>query len=174
MRSNVVKVEQSRICCRDDILNHAAGQPLNHVEEQGAKPSLNTIQRLHSKTTSANTVIRDLLPDITTFTIPFNRFAPLGYRKGVAVDNLGTAIKLHDNRILVLYPLPLDPSVRRKLNKLRGVNFIVADSGHHIVDQALTHQDKKRATEWDIQRILPRHGDVLDEDGNDAFKSACR
>jgi hypothetical protein len=77
-------------------------------------------------------VIRDVSPEITTFSVPFNRFAPFGYRKFVAVGNRATAIRLHDNRILLLNPVPLEPTVRATLTALGGVHFIACDLGHHL------------------------------------------
>ncbi|KAL6702929.1 hypothetical protein ACN47E_000771 [Coniothyrium glycines] len=84
-------------------------------------------------------VIRDVDAKITTFTTPFNRFAPFGYRKFVAVGNRATAVRLHDNRILLLNPIPLDPSVHDKLNSLGGVHLIAADLGHHMYVQEYLH-----------------------------------
>jgi hypothetical protein len=83
---------------------------------------------------TTSTVIRDVSPTITTFSTPFNRFAPLGYRKFVAVGLRATAIVLHDtsNRILLLNPIPLEKSIRDKLTDLGGVHFIAADLGHHL------------------------------------------
>lgn len=81
---------------------------------------------------TTSTVIRDVSPTITTFTTPFNRFAPLGFRKFVAVGLRATAIVLHDSRILLLNPIQLEDSVRDKLTDLGGVHFIAADLGHHL------------------------------------------
>lgn len=81
---------------------------------------------------SSKTVIRDIAPNITTFSVPFNRFAPFGYRKFVAVGNRATAIRLQDDRILLLNPVPLKASILEKLNALGGVNFIACDLGHHL------------------------------------------
>lgn len=81
---------------------------------------------------TTSTAMRDVSPTITTFTTPFNRFAPLGFRKFVAVGLRATAIVLHDSRILLLNPIPLEKSVRDKLTDLGGVDFIAADLGHHL------------------------------------------
>jgi hypothetical protein len=78
------------------------------------------------------TVIRDISPEITTFSVPFNRFAPFGFRNFVAVGNRSTAIRLHDNRILLLNPVPLEPKVQATLTALGGVDFIASDLGHHL------------------------------------------
>jgi hypothetical protein len=86
---------------------------------------------IHNKT-----AIRDVSPEITTFSVPFNRFAPMGYRKFVAVGNRATAIRLHDSRILLLNPIPLDPTVRATLIALGGVHFIACDLGHHLSVQS--------------------------------------
>jgi hypothetical protein len=81
---------------------------------------------------SAGLKIRDITPTITTFSTPFNRFAPLGYRKFVAVGNRATAIRLHDGRILLLNPIQLEQAVRDKLNQLGGVHLVASDLGHHM------------------------------------------
>ncbi|BFZ63078.1 hypothetical protein YB2330_004195 [Saitoella coloradoensis] len=81
------------------------------------------------------TVIRDLNPSVTTFTCPFNRFAPFGYRKFVAVGLRMTAIRLQQDdstRILIIAPIPLNDDIREKLHSLGGVDFIAADLGHHL------------------------------------------
>jgi hypothetical protein len=39
------------------------------------------------------------------------------------------------------------------------------------VDHSLMRRDAKRVAEWDIQRIIPCHGDVLDAGGNEAWSS---
>lgn len=76
--------------------------------------------------------IRDVSTNVTTFTAPFNRFAPLGCRRFVAVGNRATAIRLHDGRILLLNPLHLEPPVQDKLTQLGGVHLIASDLGHHM------------------------------------------
>ncbi|CAN9213042.1 unnamed protein product [Alternaria alternata] len=81
---------------------------------------------------SAGLKIRDIAPTITTFSTPFNRFAPFGYRRFVAVGNRATAIRLHDNRILLLNPIQLEDAVRDKLDRLGGVHLIASDLGHHM------------------------------------------
>jgi hypothetical protein len=78
------------------------------------------------------TVIRDVSPEITTISVPFNRFAPFGYRKFVAVGNRATAIRLNDGRILLLNPVPLEPTIKATLDALGGVDFIASDLGHHL------------------------------------------
>jgi hypothetical protein len=78
------------------------------------------------------TVIRDISPEITTFSVPFNRFAPFGFRNFVAVGNRSTAIRLHNNRILLLNPVPLEPKIQATLTALGGVDFIASDLGHHL------------------------------------------
>jgi hypothetical protein len=78
------------------------------------------------------TVIRDVSPEITTFSVLFNRFAPFGYREFVAVGNRATAVRLRDDRILLLNPVPLEPTVKATLTALGGVHFIASDLGHHL------------------------------------------
>jgi hypothetical protein len=87
----------------------------------------------HTQTMPHNkTVIRDVLPDITTFSVPFSRFAPFGYRKFVAVGNRATAVRLHDGRVLLLNPVPLEPTIQATLTALGGVHFVASDLGHHL------------------------------------------
>lgn len=78
------------------------------------------------------TVTREVTPDITTFTTPFNRFAPFGYRRFVAVGNRATAIRLRDGRVLLLNPIQLEPGVISTLTSLGGVDFVASDLGHHM------------------------------------------
>lgn len=89
-------------------------------------------QRHILKMPENKTVIRDVTPEITTFSVPFNRFAPFGFRKFVAVGNRATAIRLHNGRILLLNPVPLDRTVQTTLAALGGVHFIASDLGHHL------------------------------------------
>jgi hypothetical protein len=76
--------------------------------------------------------IRDISPNVTTFSIPFNRFAPLGYREFIAVGNRATAIRLQDGRTLLLNPTQLEPLVQERLAQLGGVHLIASDLGHHM------------------------------------------
>jgi hypothetical protein len=69
---------------------------------------------------------------INHFPTSFNRFAPFGYRKFIAVGNRATAIRLLDDRILLLNPIRLERTVRDKLNKLGGVHLVASDLGHHL------------------------------------------
>jgi flavorubredoxin len=39
------------------------------------------------------------------------------------------------------------------------------------VDHSLIRRDAKRVAEWDIERIIPCHGDVIDHGGSDAWAS---
>lgn len=78
--------------------------------------------------------IRDISPAITTFTTPFNRFAPLGRSLPtfVAVGNRASAIRLQDGRVLLLNPIKLEPSIQHKLEELGGVYLLACDLGHHM------------------------------------------
>lgn len=92
------------------------------------------------------TIIRELTPAITTFSTPFYRFAPFGYRNFVAVGNRATAVRLHDGRILLLNPIQIEPSVLTKLHDLGGVDLIAADLGHHMyIKEYLTHWPNAKA-----------------------------
>ncbi|KAJ4291815.1 hypothetical protein N0V90_009710 [Kalmusia sp. IMI 367209] len=81
---------------------------------------------------SETTIIRDVNANVITFTIPFNRFAPFGYRNFVAVGNRATAIRLSSGSVLLLNPIPLTQAVHNKLVSLGGVDYIAADLGHHL------------------------------------------
>jgi hypothetical protein len=39
------------------------------------------------------------------------------------------------------------------------------------VDHSLMRRDAKRVAEWDVQQIIPCHGDVIREGGNEAWAS---
>jgi hypothetical protein len=38
-------------------------------------------------------------------------------------------------------------------------------------DYSLMRRDAKRVAEWDIKRIIPCHGDVIDKEGNEAWNT---
>jgi hypothetical protein len=40
------------------------------------------------------------------------------------------------------------------------------------IDYSLVRRDAKRVAEWDIERVIPCHGDVIDGGGNEAWASA--
>ncbi|EME39365.1 hypothetical protein DOTSEDRAFT_139159 [Dothistroma septosporum NZE10] len=82
--------------------------------------------------TELGVIIRDLDDHITTFSTPFYRFAPFGYRKFCAVGNRATAIRLSDGKVLLLNPIQLDQQIERKLTSLGGVHYIASDLGHHL------------------------------------------
>jgi hypothetical protein len=77
-------------------------------------------------------VMRHLNKDITTFTTKFNRFAPFGLRKFIAVGNRATAIRLSSKEVVLLNPIQLTPSIKHALNDLGGVHYIACDLGHHM------------------------------------------
>ncbi|KXT15833.1 hypothetical protein AC579_10420 [Pseudocercospora musae] len=81
---------------------------------------------------NSSVVIRDISPQLTTFTTTFYRFAPFGYRKFVAVGNRATAIRLHHGKLLLLNPIRLDKAVQDRLDQLGGVHYIACDLGHHL------------------------------------------
>ena len=78
--------------------------------------------------------IKDISSTITTFTTPFNRFAPLGRSLPtfVAVGNRATALRLQDGRVLLLNPIQLEPRIQSRLQELGGVHFLACDLGHHM------------------------------------------
>ncbi|KAF3768688.1 hypothetical protein M406DRAFT_92020 [Cryphonectria parasitica EP155] len=73
-------------------------------------------------------VIRDVTPNVITFSVPFKRFGiiPIGGR--------GTVVKLTSGSLAVFSPVALTPEVQSKLATLGGtVKYIVAlDYEHHI------------------------------------------
>jgi hypothetical protein len=48
------------------------------------------------------------------------------------VGNRATALRLHDGRILLLNPVPLEPLIQANLTALGGVHFLACDLGHHL------------------------------------------
>lgn len=112
---------------------------------------------------AGDTVIRQVTPDITTFTCKFNRFAPFGYRKFVAVGNRSTAIRLASGQILLLSPIQLEPCILERLTALGGVHFVACDLGHHMYVKDYVDEwpdakaigvpglaGKRRDVEWDF------------------------
>lgn len=73
-------------------------------------------------------VIRDITPNVITFSVPFKRFGmiPIGGR--------GTLVKLTSGSLAVFSPVALTPDVQAKLTTLGGaVKYIIApDIEHHI------------------------------------------
>jgi hypothetical protein len=39
------------------------------------------------------------------------------------------------------------------------------------VNHSLMRRDAKKVAEWDIKRVIPCHGDVIDDGGNEAWSS---
>ena len=87
---------------------------------------------MNSTSQDDSIVIRRLSPTITTFTTQFNRFAPLGYRKFIAVGNRATAIRLSSSKVILLNPIQLTSSISSALDSLGGVDYIACDLGHHM------------------------------------------
>lgn len=50
---------------------------------------------------------------------------------------------------------------------LRGLFFYMATT-----DYVLMRRDAKKVAEWDVERIVPCHGDVIDEGAGEAWRSA--
>ncbi|KAI0790430.1 hypothetical protein C8Q75DRAFT_115771 [Abortiporus biennis] len=73
-------------------------------------------------------VIREITPEVVTFSRPFTRFYgafPMGGRS--------TAIKLSTGNVWVVASTPLSPETKETVNKLGKVEFILAaDADHHI------------------------------------------
>ncbi|EKM56514.1 uncharacterized protein PHACADRAFT_160039 [Phanerochaete carnosa HHB-10118-sp] len=77
--------------------------------------------------TSQQTVIREVVKDIWTFSCPFSRF---GF---VPVGGRSTAIKLSSGDVWVLASTPLNDATKSKLSELGPVKYIVsADAVHHL------------------------------------------
>jgi Domain of unknown function (DUF4336) len=77
---------------------------------------------------SAVMVIRDLTPNITTFSTPFLRFSR------IKVGGRGTLVKLSTGSLAVFSPVALTPEVQQKLTAQGNkVKYIIApDIEHHI------------------------------------------
>ncbi|PRP80823.1 hypothetical protein PROFUN_11238 [Planoprotostelium fungivorum] len=79
------------------------------------------------------TVIRQIDPQLHVFAQPFNRFAPFGWRHFCKVGIRMTAVVLNEDKdILLLYPIPLVPSIAEKLRSIGNVKYIHADLGHYM------------------------------------------
>ncbi|KAH7408113.1 hypothetical protein DE146DRAFT_752257 [Phaeosphaeria sp. MPI-PUGE-AT-0046c] len=124
------------------------------------------------------TIIRDINPEITIFSIPFNRFAPFGCCNFAAVGNRSTAIRLHNSLILLLNPVPLEPRIRTTLTALGSVHFIAADLGNHLSVKEYLHvwpnaktigvpglEKKCKDVKWDCTCGDLRNGGPEDEFG---------
>lgn len=72
-------------------------------------------------------VIRDLTPQVTTFSVPFARFGH------VKVGGRGTLVKLQTGSLAIFSPVALTPEVKAKVAQQGQVKYIVApDFEHHI------------------------------------------
>lgn len=73
-------------------------------------------------------VIRDLVPGITTFSVPFLRFGLIKF------GGRGTVVRLSSGNLAVFSPVALTPTVQTKLQSLgTTVSYIAApDLEHHI------------------------------------------
>ena len=119
-------------------------------------------QRNTDKDKDDEVFIRKIDPNITTFTTQFNRFAPFGFRKFIAVGNRATAIRLSSSKVLLLNPIQLTPSIRETLDEMGGVHYISCDLGHHMYIRSYLDawpnakalgvqglETKRRDVEWD-------------------------
>ncbi|KAK4161476.1 hypothetical protein QBC43DRAFT_323777 [Cladorrhinum sp. PSN259] len=73
-------------------------------------------------------VIRDVTPNVVTFSVPFARFGK------IPVGGRGTAVKLSSGSIAVFSPVALTPSAKAKIASMgNDVRYLVAtDFEHHI------------------------------------------
>ncbi|KAK8070906.1 hypothetical protein PG997_011109, partial [Apiospora hydei] len=73
-------------------------------------------------------VIRDITPNVVTFSVPFARFGM------IHVGGRATVVRLASGRLAVFSPVALTPDVKAKLAQLGGtVGYIIApDFEHHI------------------------------------------
>jgi hypothetical protein len=69
-----------------------------------------------------------------------------------------TVIRLADKRLILHSPVPISPKLREELDALGPVGFIVVPEAHGL--------------QWDFQRILPGHGDVIEHGGPAALRAA--
>ncbi|KIY45091.1 hypothetical protein FISHEDRAFT_67180 [Fistulina hepatica ATCC 64428] len=98
-------------------------------------------------------VIRQVCPDVYTFSRPFTRmgFVPMGGRS--------TAVKLQNGGVWVLASTPLSPETKATIDGMGPVKFIVsADSVHHLFlsDYKNAYPDAKLIAP---QAALDRHED---------------
>ena len=72
-------------------------------------------------------VIRDVTPNITTFSTPFLRFGLL------KIGGRGTLVKLQSGSLAIFSPVALTPEVKQKVESLGNLKYIAAlDIEHHI------------------------------------------
>ena len=72
-------------------------------------------------------VIRDITPNITTFSTPFLRFGRL------KIGGRGTLVKLQSGSLAIFSPVALTPEVKQKVESKGTLKYIVAtDIEHHI------------------------------------------
>ncbi|PYH43541.1 uncharacterized protein BP01DRAFT_417258 [Aspergillus saccharolyticus JOP 1030-1] len=88
----------------------------------------NSSNKLFTGDPNKVTVIRQLTPEIITFSVPFSRFGVLKF------GGRGTLIKLPSNNLLVFSPVTLTSQIRTVISNLGGkVRYLVApDIEHHI------------------------------------------
>ncbi|KAK3311828.1 hypothetical protein B0H66DRAFT_545131 [Apodospora peruviana] len=96
------------------------------------RPFSNTNNTMGSKLAPSNPsevmVIRNITPNIVTFSVPFSRFGRL------PVGGRGTLVRLTSGALAVFSPVALTPEAKAKVAELGGnVRYIVApDIEHHI------------------------------------------
>ncbi|OBR08827.1 hypothetical protein CH63R_07592 [Colletotrichum higginsianum IMI 349063] len=93
---------------------------------QHRKPAMS--QKLIPQNPDDVMVIRDLTPNITTFSVPFSRFG------AVKIGGRGTLVRLSSGALAVFSPVALTDAVRAKIAEKGGdLAYIVApDIEHHI------------------------------------------
>jgi hypothetical protein len=78
-----------------------------------------------SDSTDQNLVIRQVTPDIITFSLPFTR-------GGLAIGGRGTAIKLPSSEIMLYVSSPYTPATAETIAKFGGeVKWLVTPDGEH-------------------------------------------
>ncbi|TDZ15428.1 hypothetical protein Cob_v011602 [Colletotrichum orbiculare MAFF 240422] len=99
-----------------------------HNPLKAAKQHLTMSNKLIPSDPSSVMVIRDLTPNVTTFSVPFSRFGTL------KIGGRATLVRLTSGSLAVFSPVALTPDVRAKLAEKGGdLAYIIApDMEHHI------------------------------------------
>ncbi|KAK1596896.1 uncharacterized protein LY79DRAFT_667049 [Colletotrichum navitas] len=104
-------------------------RPHSHNPKDRFAPPPGTMsQKLIPQNPADVMVIRDLTPNITTFSVPFSRFG------AVKIGGRGTLVRLTSGRLAIFSPVALTDDVRAKIADKGGdLAYIVApDAEHHI------------------------------------------
>ncbi|KAJ0145038.1 hypothetical protein CTA2_1054, partial [Colletotrichum tanaceti] len=106
--------------------NNQHPPPASAPAGQRRKPAMS--QKLIPQNPDDVMVIRDLTPNVTTFSVPFSRFG------AIKIGGRGTLVRLSSGALAVFSPVALTDAVRAKIAEKGGdLAYIVApDIEHHI------------------------------------------